>query len=706
MSFENLLRPQSVAVVGASANPSKVGHAVLNNILSGGFEGAVYPINPKGGELLGRQCFRSLADVPGKIDLAVIIVKRDLVLGILNDCAAKSVEAAVVITAGFGETGPEGRRLQEEIAQLARQKRITMMGPNCLGLINPWHKLNASFGQPIREPGPIALISQSGALITGIQDIAAAKGQGFSLLASIGNKAVLNEIDFLQQLKNDSNSKVIAAYLEDIADGQEFMKVAERVGKVKPVVMLKSGRTEAGAKAASSHTGSLAGADAAYNSAFERTGVIRAESIDHLFDVAMAFAYQPLPQGERVAVVTNAGGPGIMMSDALELAGLKVAGLDAKTKKSLHSVIPAAGSAHNPVDVLGDADGETYGKALDALLASDSVDSVIVILTPQKMTEDAATAQAIVDVSKKYKKPVLACFIGADMVKPGVEILRRNRIPQYPIPERAANAMVQMVTYSRYKKRPLRAVQRFAVNKTPVVKIIRSYRTKGQLEIGEADAKAVLKAYDFTIPPGELATSVEDAVRFAEEVGYPLAMKISSPDILHKSDVGGVRIGLESAVDVRDAFELMMLRIGRAKPEAELRGVVIERMVTSGREVILGMKKDAQFGPMLMFGLGGIFVEVLKDVTFNLAPVTAGEALEMIERTKTYKLLTGTRGQRGVDIHAIVENLQRMSQLVMDFSEIEEIDINPLKIGFEGDGATVVDARIIISPHGAVQGGS
>jgi len=386
-----------------------------------------------------------------------------------------------------------------------------------------------------------------------------------------------------------------------------------------------------------------------------------------------------------------------MMSDALEMAGLKVAELDEKTVKKLKDVLPPAGSAHNPVDVLGDAGGLVYGRAIDALLASDSVDSLIVILTPQKMTEDAATAQAIVDVSKKYSKPVLACFIGADMVKPGVEILRTNHIPQYPIPERAAMAMIQMVTYSQYKRRPLRAVQRFAVNKNPVHKIIRSYRAKLQYEIGEADAKAIMRAYNFAIPPGELATSLDEAVRFGEHVGFPLAMKISSPDILHKSDAGGVKIGLKSASEVADAYELMMLRIGRNCPKAELRGVVIEKMVTEGREVILGMKKDAQFGPMLMFGLGGIFVEVLKDVTFSLAPITAEEAQQMIERTKTYKLLTGARGQAGVDIAAIVENLLRMSQLVMDFSEIEEIDINPLKVGLEGDGATVVDARIIIS---------
>ncbi len=697
MSFDKLLRPRSIAVVGASTNPDKVGFAVLDNIVAGGFEGDIYPINPKATEILGLAAYAGLLDTPGDVDLAIIVVKRDFVLPVLRDCVKKAIQSVIIITAGFGETGEEGKRLQKQIQQLVRQARMTMMGPNCLGLLNPWHRLNASFGQKLDISGNIGLISQSGALVTAIQDWAASNKIGFSLLASIGNKATLNEVDFLQNLQADDQTKVIAAYLEEISNGQEFMRVAERVGKVKPVVILKAGKTQSGAKAASSHTGSLAGSDAAYDSAFERTGVIRANSIEHLFDVATAFAYQPLPEGDRIAVVTNAGGPGIMMTDALELSGLTMAKLSDTTKKELAAHLPSAASVNNPVDVLGDADGERYGKAIEKLLSGDEVDGLIVILTPQKMTDYAGTAQHIIEKSRAYGKPVFACYMGQEIVAEGVALLQDNKIPQYSIPERAAAAMLEMVAYSRYKKRPLRRVERFAVNKNPVYKIMRAYRARGMNEIGEADAKSILSAYNFTIPPGNLATTVDEAVRFADEVGFPLAMKISSPDILHKSDVGGVKIGLNSASAVADAFELMMLRIKRQKPDAELRGVVIEKMVTSGREVILGMKKDPQFGPMLMFGLGGIFVEVLKDVTFSLAPITAEEAYKMIEQTKTYKLLTGARGEAGVDIPAIVENLQRMSQLVMDFSEIEEIDINPLKVGYEGDGAFVVDARIIIA---------
>ena len=502
MSFEKLLRPRSIAVIGASTSPEKVGHNILSNIIKGGFAGDIYPVHPTAAELLGKKCYPSVKNIPGAVECAVIVIKRDMVIATLKECAEKGVQAVITITAGFKETGEEGKKLQLEIARIVRQNNITMLGPNCLGLINPWHKLNASFGQALGEPGSIACISQSGALITAIQDMAASNKIGFSLLASLGNKATLDEVEFIQNLQRDETTRVIAAYLEDISKGQEFMRVAERVGKSKPIVILKAGRTSAGAKAASSHTGSLAGADAAYKCAFDRTGVIRVDSIEHLFDVSMAFAYQPLPQGDRIAVVTNAGGPGIMMSDALEMAGLHMAKIDDDTEGKLKTLLPPAASVHNPIDVLGDAGADVYAGAIDLLLACGTVDSLIVILTPQKMTDDAGTARAIVDLSKKYRKPVFACFMGADTIARGVRILQENRVPQYPIPERAACAMLEMVRYARYKRRPLRVVERFAVNKHPVIKTIKTYLNRGKYEIGENDAKNILEAYNFNVPPG------------------------------------------------------------------------------------------------------------------------------------------------------------------------------------------------------------
>ncbi|MCL2182379.1 MAG: acetate--CoA ligase family protein [Chitinispirillia bacterium] len=699
MSFEKLLRPESVAVVGASAEPGKVGYYILSNIINDGFAGPVYPINPKAPEILGKKCYKSLTEVPGPVDLAVVVVKKDLVLPILEEMGKKGTKAAIIITAGFGETGEEGRALQLKMVDVVKQYGITMLGPNCLGLLNPWHKMNASFGGAAGTPGGIALISQSGALLTAVQDIAAQGKLGWSVLASIGNKASLDEVDFLNGLKDDNNTKVIAGYLENITKGAEFIKVAEEVSQKKPIVLFKAGRTDAGAKAASSHTGSLAGADTAYAAAFDRLGIIRAESIEHVFDVAMAFSYMPLPAGRRVAVVTNAGGPGIMMSDALEMAGLKVAHFEQATTDKLLATLPPAGSAHNPVDVLGDATSDMYGKAMDIVIESPEVDSMIVVLTPQKMTDEDNVAKHIIELSKKTKKPIFACFMGAGSITKGVELLRDNKIPQYGVPERAAKAMLEMARYAEFRKRPARKIASFDVDKKKVADIIKSYRDRGVNEIGEIDAKEIMRAYKFNVPSGKLAKTAEEAGKFTDEIGYPVVMKISSPDILHKSDSGGVKVGLNSHDEVVKGFDDMMVVVKQRVPGAKIDGVLLEKMIGSkdDKEVIVGMNKDPQFGQMIMFGLGGIFVEVLKDVCFGLAPLTAEEALAMIQNTKSYKLLTGARGSKPNDVKAIVENLQRTSQLVTDFPEIAEIDINPLKVGVEGAGATLLDARIILT---------
>ncbi|MDR3011814.1 MAG: acetate--CoA ligase family protein [Chitinispirillales bacterium] len=697
MSFEKLLRPSSVAVVGASSEPGKVGYEILNNVIVDGFAGEIYPINPKAPEILGKKCYKSLTEVPGPVDLAVLVIKRDLVIPILKEMGEKGTKAAIVITAGFGETGEEGKKLQQEIISVVRQYEITMVGPNCLGLLNPWHKLNASFGGTAGVPGGIALISQSGALLTSVQDIAAEEKLGWSVLASIGNKASLDEVDFLEGLKDDKNTKVIAAYLENIARGQQFIDVAEKVSKEKPIVILKAGRTASGAKAAASHTGSLAGADTAYAAAFDRVGVIRADSIEQLFDISMAFSYMPLPAGDRVAVVTNAGGPGIMMSDALEGLGLKVTTLSDATTKKLLDTLPAAGSANNPVDVLGDATSDMYGKAMDIVIECPNVDSMMVVLTPQKMTDEDNVALKIVELSKKYKKPIFACFMGAGSITKGVQILRDNKIPQYGVPERAAKAMLEMVKYAEYRKRPARVVKTFDVNKQPVIDMFAKYRKDGMNEIGELDAKAIMRAYNFNVPQFELATNAKEAGEFADKLGYPIAMKVSSPDILHKSDSGGVKLKLANRAEVEKAFDDMMATVRKNEPKADIKGALVEKMVMDCQQVILGMNKDPQFGPMIMFGLGGIFVEVMKDVCFGLAPLTADEAMKMIQNTKAYKLLMGARGTKPADVKAIVENLQRMSQLVTDFEEIAEIDINPLMVGADGTGATVVDARIILT---------
>ncbi len=698
--LECLLYPNTIAVIGASRTQGKVGYAVVNNLIRGGFEGEIVPVNPSGGELLGHSFYTSLEEYGKPIDMSVIAVPTAAVKGAVVSSLKANAKAIVIITAGFKEVDEEGARLEREIVGLCRAAGARVMGPNCLGIINTHHKMNASFASHMPSTGRISVLSQSGALCTAILDWAASRKMGLATLLSIGNKADLDETDLLAAFVDDEKTGVIVGYLESISSGDEFIRVAESVTAVKPVVILKAGTTSAGSKAASSHTGALAGADVAYGAAFKRAGIIRAETFESLFDNAMALAMQPIPKGDRVAIITNAGGPGIMAADAVEQSGMQVASLNQETADDLRGKLPAAASVGNPIDVLGDADPERYAMAVEAAQADPTVDAVIVILTPQAMTKPAETARAIA-ASTHGEKPVLATFMGGEDIMPGREELVAANLPDYPSPERAVAALKAMVDYSAWRLRPPRIVTRFPVNRHRVERIISRQLRTGRLYVGEQKAKDILRAYDFVVPDGRLVSTVEEAMEAAPRLGFPLAMKISSPDIIHKSDIGGVRLNLNSAQDVADAFELMMLRIGRKVPEAVLEGVYLERMVPKGREVILGMTRDPQFGPMLMFGLGGIFVEVMKDVTFHLAPITHEEAMSMLMGTRSYRLLEGARGESGVNLSAIGEALQRISQLVTDFPQIAELDINPFIVGKPGEDSVAADARIQLAEGGA-----
>jgi len=565
-----------------------------------------------------------------------------------------------------------------------------------LGLLNTHHRMNATFAPTVPPAGKISVISQSGALCVAILDWAARQQLGMGKVISIGNKADLNEADFLQALAEDKETAVIASYLESITDGNRFLRIAEEAATVKPVVVLKVGITQAGAKAASSHTGSLAGADIAYGAAFRRSGVIRAENFEALFDYALAFASQPLPAGNRVAVITNAGGPGIMAADAAETQGLKMITPREPTKAKLREFLPAAAAVGNPVDVIGDADPARYIHSLKVLQADDDIDAIVVVVTPQNMTQPLPLAEKLA-AAHAGKKPLLAAFLGGEAVEGAKAKLMALGIPNYPSPERAMSALRAMCDYAAWRRRPARIVTRFPVNRRRVDRVIQMYLRSGQPQVGEADAKEILRAYDFNILAGHLARDADEAVEIGERIGYPVVLKISSPDIIHKSDFGGVRINLANAEQVRDAFDLMMLRIQRRAPNAHLRGAYVEKMGHRGREVILGMTRDPQFGPMLMFGLGGIFVEVMKDVTFHLAPITAEEAMQMLKGTRSYALLQGARGQAPVDLQAIAAALQRISQLATDYPEIKELDINPFIVGPVGPEPYVADARLTLS---------
>lgn len=695
--LEKLFAPNSIAVIGASKTPGKVGYDILKNLVKSGFAGPVIPVNPSGGELLGLQVVKDLADYEHTVDQVVIAVPRKFVLDAAKSAVARGAGAVVVISAGFKETGDEGEKLEQELADICRRGGARLLGPNCLGLINTTTKLNASFAGSMPDPGNIAVFSQSGALCTAMLDMAKGRHLGLSKLISIGNKADITEVDLLKDLARDDDIKVIVGYLEDISSGDKFVKAAEEASSIKPVVILKSGTTAAGQRAAASHTGVLAGMDTAYGAAFKRSGVCRADTFEAMIDYATALSMQPAPKGNRILIITNAGGPGTMAADAVEKAGLEVAVLDRNITTALRSKLPAAASVGNPIDVLGDADPERYVAALKAAQQDEAVDGILILLTPQAMTKPAETARAIAE-NIDGSKPVLASFMGGMDVLPGRRELAAAGLPDYESPERAVAALRAMYDYGVWRRRPARQVTRFPVNRRRVERIITGRRRTGRLQIGEVRAKNILKAYGFHILDGHLAASSEEAAEIACFIGFPVAMKIVSPNIIHKTDLGGVRLNLGSSREVDDVFEPMIMRIKKHAPDAVIDGIYVEKMAEKGLEIIIGMTRDPQFGPMLMFGLGGIFVEVMKDVTFHLAPITESEAIQMLKSTRSYEMLKGKRGSKEVDIGAIAGALQRISQLATDFPQIIELDINPLIVGEVGSDPVVADARITLAP--------
>jgi acetyltransferase len=695
--LESFFRPQSVAVIGASRDPEKLGHAVLANLQEGGYPGQLYPVNPKADEILGWKAYPSVLDIPDPVDLAVIVIPYRFVPAVLEQCGQKGVPAVIVISAGFREAGREGLEREMELLETARKYDLRLIGPNCLGVIDTSTPLNATFAAGMPPAGPMAFMSQSGALGTAVLDMAMAGRIGFSKFASLGNKADVGEIDLLEAWGDDADSRVILIYVEGLPDGQKFIQVARRVTRHKPVVAIKSGVTASGSRAVSSHTGSLAGSEAAYKAAFRQAGVVRATSMEALFDYARAFAYQPLMQGDRVGIVTNAGGPGILATDALERGGLEIPRLGRETAAALTDYLPGAASVANPVDVLGDALADRYERAIRLVLDDPNVDGLIVIVTPQAMTEIEETAHAVGQMAQETDKPVLGCFMGEARIEAGIEVLWQYGVPNYPFPERAAAALAAMSAYRRERQRPVFESEPCTTCIPLVRELFDRVRSEGRVSIGDAEAWTVLECYGFTIPQSRLAETSEEAIEIAQEIGYPVVLKIASPDILHKTDVGGVKLNLASPDDVRDAFDLMVYRAGRYVPGARIWGCQVQQMVSGGREVLVGMSRDPQFGPLVAFGLGGIYVEALKDVAFRVAPFSRQEAEEMIREIRSYPLLEGVRGEPPADHEAMVDALLRISRLVTDFPEIVELDINPLMVFEEGRGAVAIDMRLVLA---------
>ena len=694
--LEAIFAPQSVAIVGASPDPSKLGHRVLRNIVDNDFTGRLFPIHPTAPRVLDLPAYPSVTAIPDPVDLAVIVVPSPAVLPVVDECGAKGVRGLVVITAGFKEIGGPGKERERQLIEKVRRYGMRMVGPNCLGIIDTTTPLNASFAALMPSAGQIAFMSQSGALCSAILDWSKNEAIGFSRFVSLGNKADVDEVALLQAWGGDPHNRVILAYLEGISDGPAFIQTARTVTKATPVIAIKSGTTQAGTRAISSHTGSLAGSEQAYAAAFSQSGILRANTMEELFDYALAFAYQPLITGNRLAIVTNAGGPGIIATDAAERSGLALAQFAPQTIARLQRELPPTASVFNPIDVIGDARSDRYRIALAAALADPHVDAALILFTPQAGSEPEETARVVAALSKDQPKPVVTSYMGAASLGPALQVLNQHRIPNYAFPERAISALGAMVRQREWCEQPSGEYAHFEVDNERVRAVFARVRAAGRVELGEIEAREVIEAYGMRLPQSHLAHSPEQAAAMATAIGFPVVMKISSPDILHKSDIGGVKVGVADAESVRDSYDLIEYRARKYSPTATIWGVLIQEQVRKGRELLVGVNRDPQFGPLVAFGMGGIYVEVLKDVAFRLAPISRQEAHAQVREIRTFPLLRGVRGEPPADIAAAEEVVLRVSQLVSDFPEIVEMDINPLVVHNQGEGAIVLDARIIL----------
>ncbi len=695
-NLDALFAPKSIAVIGASNRQGSVGRAVFTNILLNEYTGTVYPVNPKDHSISGVRSYASVQDLPESVDVAVVVVPPAAVPAVTEECGKKGVKGLIVISAGFKEIGQDGAALERQVASLAQKYSMRMIGPNCLGTINtdPEVRLNASFASQMPLEGSIAFASQSGALGEAVIDYAAGEGIGFSKFISVGNKADVNENDILEYLREDPKTNVILLYIEDIVDGRKFVDTVSKVTEEKPIIAVKAGVSPEGAKAASSHTGALAGSDEAYNAILKQSGVLRVESIIDLFDYARAFAKQPLPRGNRVAIITNGGGPGIMATDASVRYGMQISQFSEATKAKLRAGLPKEASVNNPVDLIGDAQSDRYELALQAL-DDEGVDCGLVLLTPQAMVDLKKVAETIASVGPRSGKTILTSILGLTDITPAVEVLESNNIPHYTFPESAVRALAAMYEYRRWVERPRTQIKHFDVDVGKAQEIILNAKRAGLTNLPQDDALRILSTYGLPVIKTNTASSKVEAVEVAKIIGYPVAMKIVSPDVVHKIDVGGVKLDLNSDQDVSEAFDEILRNVYSHVPGARIEGVLLQEYITGGTETIIGIHRDPKFGPLLMFGLGGIYVEAYRDVSFRLAPIRELSADYMISQIRGSKILQGFRGQPAADTKTIAECIERLSQLSIDLPDVTELDVNPL-VAF-ANGCKALDARVIIT---------
>jgi len=696
MSESVFLSPKSIAVIGASDKQGSVGRAITSNIMNG-YKGIVYPISPTRETVFDQKAYKSVLDVPDPIDLAVVITKNTIVPVVLEECGKKKIKGAIVITAGFKEVDDEGKKLEQKLKDIATKYGVKVIGPNCLGVMNlePQTMMNYTFIKITPKSDKIALVSQSGAICAAHVEDTSAQGIGFSAVVSMGNKADMTEIDVLKMLADHEQTKVIVMYLEDMGDGQEFLKVCKQITKnnKKPILVLKSGRSPEGAKAAMSHTGALMGSDEIYDAVIKQSGAIRVDTMEELFDYATAFSKQPLPTEGDLVIVSNAGGPAIISTDSCSKLGIKMAKIE-EIRPKIDAVIPPWGSSRNPVDIVGDADFNRFENVLNEVLAHKNVGSVISMCTPSATLDYDKLAEVIVKMSKKYKKTMLASLMGLDEGITNREILANGDVPYYTYAEGSIRALKAMLRFADWIKTPEGNIAKFDVDKEKASKVFDKVKDEGRTNLLEEEGLEILNAYGFPLPKSILAKTEDEAVEAANKIGYPTVMKIASPQIVHKSDAGGVKVNLSSDKEIRDAFKVIVDNAKKYDSKAEIKGVLIVEMVKGGKEMIIGSKLEPGFGPVVMLGMGGIYVEILKDVTFRLAPFTDQEANDMISSIKTKKLLEGVRGEKPSDVEKLSECIQRLSQLVTDFREIKELDMNPVLVMQKGEGCKILDVRI------------
>ncbi len=686
-------QPRGVVIVGASSSPTKLGYGVARNLVNSGFAGAIHFISQKSGNLFGRPVYTTLAEVPDPVDLAVLIVPAPGVTDALRDCAARRIPAAIIISSGFREAGAEGAALEAEVLRVAKLSNIRLIGPNCIGLLDTHLPLDTTFlPPPMPTAGDVAFISQSGAICAAIIDWARGQGFGFSRIISLGNQADVNETDMLVAVAEDEHTRVLTLYLEGVSDGQRFIEAAARVARRKPVIALKVGRFASGQRAAASHTGALAGQDAAYTAAFEKAGLFRAGTSEEMFDWASALTSCPLPKGRKMAVLTNAGGPGVIAADALEIHGLTLAELGADTRVALASRLPPAAGLNNPVDMLASASPEIYADCLRLLLDDPNVDGALVILPPPPMFSAESVADSLIPLIRTSLKPVVVALMGEMLIQKATECFRLARVPEYRFPERAASALAVLADRAEFlgKNHDQSPVDLSDLDRVAAKTVLAV--APGGSWLDPEPATRLLAAYGIPTAPVKLARTEAEAAKIAAQLGFPVALKVASPDIPHKSDLGGVLLNVQTAEEAAAGFRTVNERALRARPDAKIEGVHLQRMLPDGQEVIVGARRDEQFGALMMFGSGGVEVEGLKDVAFALAPLTTSEAENMLRRTWAGRKLAGFRNISPADAKAVKDVLMRLAQLAHDLPEISEIEINPLRVLTQG--AVAVDVRV------------